>query len=50
VLVTFLSLRETIEKEGFILVHGFRGYSPWSTGSIVLGAVVRQNIMVEHRY
>jgi hypothetical protein len=24
-------------KEKFISAHGFRGFSPWSAGSIVLG-------------
>jgi hypothetical protein len=38
----FLSLWQTPEKtiykeERFILVHGFRGFNPWSLGSIAFG-------------
>jgi hypothetical protein len=28
------------------LAHCFRGYSPWSVGSIVLGPELRQNLMI----
>jgi hypothetical protein len=29
------------------LPHGFRGFRPWSAGSIVSGPVLRQSIMVK---
>jgi hypothetical protein len=44
--VRFLSiitkyLRQLIyKKEGLILVHGLRGSSPWSAGSIAFGSLV----------
>lgn len=35
-----------LKEEIFVLVHGYEGFSPWSFPSLVLGPVVRQNIMV----
>jgi hypothetical protein len=35
-----------LKEEQFILVHDFRGFSPWSLGHIAFGSVERQNIMV----
>jgi hypothetical protein len=36
-----------LKEEIFILAYSFRGFNPWSIGSVVSGtAVVRQSIMV----
>lgn len=39
--------RNHLEEEGFILAHGWGGFSPWSAGSITSRAVARQIIMLE---
>jgi hypothetical protein len=35
-------LKLAYKKEGFILTHGFRGFIPWSFGSITFGPLLRQ--------
>jgi hypothetical protein len=35
-----------LKEEIFILAHDFKGFSPWSLGSVFLGPVVRQNIVM----
>jgi hypothetical protein len=35
-----------LKEEGFILAHGFRGFSPQSLGSLVSGSEERHNIKV----
>jgi hypothetical protein len=37
VFVNFLSYLKKLEREGFILDHGLRGFSPWSADSIAVG-------------
>jgi hypothetical protein len=36
------------KEEKYILVHNFRGFSPWLLGPIAFRLVVRQNIMEVH--
>jgi hypothetical protein len=31
-------LRKNLRKEGFILAYGFRGFRPWSLGSVASGS------------
>jgi hypothetical protein len=38
--------RTISNEERFIVVPGFRGFSPWSAGSIALSLKTRQVIMV----
>lgn len=40
-------IHEINYKEEFTLAHSFGGFSPWFTGPIAFGPIVRQNIMME---
>jgi hypothetical protein len=39
--------KDNFEEERLILVHGFRGFSPWCIGSALCGPVMRQSILVQ---